>query len=457
VRTADLKLETEINFLQAPSMFAWSADSRLLAVSTSDRMVSLYDLPRHRFVSHLPCPGLGTGELTFVGSEGWLAIRGSGTTLRLLSSALGREELVLDSFGASDLATVPGSNSFVTASVEGGLIRWQLQPPVGFNVLPPSLPDLSAATFNANCFDFSPDGRWVVSTHGRYSLLREVPTGHLVDEEDAGEVPGINFETVTFSDAGQFLVRCSSLFGVRRQRLKLDSENRLHFDALSTLDDEKGFFLTDHSPDGRRLALVAPEFGRVKYLEMQGDRIVKRRIWEIPDAYCAALDPTGQRLLVNGGGSETNASLQFLSLISIQEGVPLTKVLGRPFGEVAWSADGRVVLTSNDPEHSRVWDPRTWQSRAELTGALGGNITTFALAPGGEFAVIARDETLSLVSTQDGHLIARWESPEASGLAAGIRFLPDQRRFAVLWRDGRIDLMDPDAFRQGLRPLGLDW
>jgi hypothetical protein len=45
----------------------------------------------------------------------------------------------------------------------------------------------------------------------------------------------------------------------------------------------------------------------------------------------------------------------------------------------------------------------------------------------------------------------------ASGSAVGIRFLPDGRRFSVLWPNGRIDMFDPDAARHELKKYGLDW
>jgi len=61
------------------------------------------------------------------------------------------------------------------------------------------------------------------------------------------------------------------------------------------------------------------------------------------------------------------------------------------------------------------------------------------------------------VSTLDGTTFARLEIPDSPGNEIGIRFPPDGERFAVLWRDGRIDLVEPDALRRALLPLGLGW
>ena len=457
LQVSNLTSNTVFPITRAPNHFAWSPDSQLLAVSTTERMVTLFDIQNGHVVDHLPCPGLGPGELTFIGEASWLAVRGHGTTLRIFNPALGREEIVVDSYGPSELVTLPGANSFAITSVEGIVTRWKIQPPLGFRVLPPPLPDLTAATFNNCCFDFSPDGRWVVSTHGRFSALRDTRLGRLIDEYDSGTPQGINFNTVAITDGGHALLRCSSLTGVQRQGLMFDPQGRPHFGPMTLIDAEPGFYLTDHLHDGRHLALVSPEAGEVKVLEIKGEQITHNQRWNIPDAYCAVFDPTGKKLLVNGGGNETNIAQQHLTLFQIDNRSEPVKISARPFGEIAWSADGQTVLTSNDLEQSILWDPVSWQRKTTFQGPIGGNITTFALAPDGSYAVVARDEKLHLVSTRDGSVIASFDSPSASGLAAGIRFLPDGRRFGVLWRDGRIDLFDPEELKGGLRNLGLSW
>ena len=95
--------------------------------------------------------------------------------------------------------------------------------------------------------------------------------------------------------------------------------------------------------------------------------------------------------------------------------------------------------------------------RARLSGPAAGNITTFALAPDGRTAAVVRDDRLHLVSTADGTDLAVFESPQAPGLAGALRFMPDGRSVGVVWRDGRLDLFDPEAVRQALSAAGLSW
>ena len=46
---------------------------------------------------------------------------------------------------------------------------------------------------------------------------------------------------------------------------------------------------------------------------------------------------------------------------------------------------------------------------------------------------------------------------DAGGLPSAVRFLPDGRRIAVLWRDARMDIFDPDAMARELSAQGLSW
>lgn len=71
--------------------------------------------------------------------------------------------------------------------------------------------------------------------------------------------------------------------------------------------------------------------------------------------------------------------------------------------------------------------------------------------------MIAHHERIHLVSTRDGTERASFECPAASGLATAVRFLPDGRRFAVLWPDARVDVIDPEELQAGLKSVGLSW
>jgi hypothetical protein len=141
----------------------------------------------------------------------------------------------------------------------------------------------------------------------------------------------------------------------------------------------------------------------------------------------------------------------------ISDGTVVRELPGNVSCDTAWSADGRTAMTSNGAKETTLWDATDWHVKAVLKDELGGDITSFAIAPDCSYAVITHDDRVHLVSTANGESLASFESPNASGLSASIRFLPDERQFAILWRDGRVDVIDPRVLRDSLAQIGLAW
>ena len=63
---------------------------------------------------------------------------------------------------------------------------------------------------------------------------------------------------------------------------------------------------------------------------------------------------------------------------------------------------------------------------------------------------MCREAEIHLVDTRDGAVRATLAIPGAPGLASAVRFLPDGRRFAVLWPDGRLNFIEPAALTASL-------
>jgi WD40 repeat protein len=223
------------------------------------------------------------------------------------------------------------------------------------------------------------------------------------------------------------------------------------------VDPEKGFLLTAHSPDRTRLLLLSLDGGMAKVdaVTAGGVRTVSR--WSAPGAYCAAFSADGSEVIVNASGMGSDAPSQRLRVYRCADGSVVRELDAPVSCDAVWSADGTTVLTSNGSHRSVFWDARTWRPRSELTGDLGGNITTFGLSPDGTYAVIQEPKALHLVSTRDAAVIATIPVLENAQIACCIRFSPDGRRFAVLWHDGRVDLFEPEVLRAELAKFGLAW
>ncbi len=458
ILSADTWTPAQILTLPNPSTkVAWTSDGLLLAVGLLDNTIAVYDSRDGRLLQKQPTGERGVVALAIVGGDALLAARSSSPLIHLTGFATGEPVVAINEVSPGLLSATSAVDTFVTASLEGVATRWRVDRPAGFSVIP--APRVDGYHFNSTeCgFDVTPDGRWFAVALGRYTQIRDARTGRLAFELDTGVARGFDVAAVALGPGGDTLLRCSQLTGLQRYRFNATEAREVVVGPAEMLDPEPGFVMTDHTIDGRRLVLVNLSTGEIETLAVDAVGIHRLARWKTPGAYMGALSPDGTQVLVNCDGAGPDAARQRLRVHRAADGGVVAELPGPAFGEAAWSRDGRTALTSNDQKTSTLWDTATWRPKATLTGASGGNITTFALAGSGDYAAITRDERLHLVSTRDGAELVSFDVPVSSGLAVSMRFLPDGKRFAVLWRDGRIDLFDPGALRAALAPLGLAW
>jgi WD40 repeat protein len=445
-----------------PNSIAWSGDGRLLGVSETDNSIEVHDVWDGRRVAQLSTPARDPNELAFVGSL--LAVRPQGPTLHLLDLVTGSQEFVIERFGRAPIAVNPEGTSFVTASLESELTRWNIKSPVGLRLIPPPNPNGYDHSGNNCALDFTPDGQWALSTHARYFLIRNLASGRAAAEADAGEAEGNVWSTACFANGGQTIIRVSDHSGIQRFDISFENEGRVRIGPPKSLDAEAGWLMTDHTQDGRRLALVRVESGpnsawssEVRILDFGDGGLTTLSRWKAAGAYYAVFNPDASQALVNCAGTGRTASAQHMEARQVSDGRLLATLPAAGGGDAAWGADGETAMTSSGQSKSIVWDAVHWRVRATLDGDLGGDATTFAIAPDSSHAVVVKDDRVHLVSLASGASFATFQCPGTPGLCSSVRFLPNRRQFAILWHTGRLDCFDPDAINAALAKLGLDW
>lgn len=456
--TADGRIEHALTPEDAIGSVEWSPDSRLVAVALRGNLVVTYDTRDGRMLQKFSSVARNPRDLVYLGGETLLAVRASGTTtMHFLNAVRGEDEVQLDNIGASFITAQPGGKTFVVADNAGRVTRWEVLAPAGFRTVPPPRPAGYEGIGDAGALDFSPDGRWEVTSSVGIAIIRDTRTGRLAGEIDDHVSDMSDISTAVFTADARGLVQCSPRRGLRRTALSWTSEETCAGGELEVLDAEKGFVIAAYTEDRRRFALIDYRTGHLKVVDVDqaGARTVSR--WKVPGVYNVAFDPEGRRLLVNCTGMGSKAAEQRLRVHDAATG-EVVKDLGPVVScDAAWSRDGRTALTSHGQEESILWNASTWQPIATLRGELGGNMTTFAFSPDGSYAIVARDQGIHLVSTKDGSRIASMAIPSAPGLSAAIKFVPNTRSFAVLWRDGRLDYFDPETLRTELKAIGLEW
>ena len=451
-----LKRIHRLGLLAPFSGVAWPADARSVAAVSSDTTVAIFDIQDGTLLRRLSCPGVGPGEVNFLGGASILALRGKGTTLRLVDAVTGQEELVVNNYSNTPITPLPGGDSFVISSIANVARRVVLDLPVGIQTFPSPTPDgYEYGNFSA-CIDFTPDGRWMVTSHGRYTLVRDARTGELLDTCDNGHSDGAEYATILLFDGGKKLLRLSSTSGFHRQDLSVNAEGIPHLAQTEDVPFEPGWIICDHTADNRLLLLVRLEKGEVMVVRWNGRGVEPVSRWLVKGAGAGAFSPDGTEAIINCNRMGPDAASFKLCLYRTSDGA-IVKELPAPISsDVTWSADGKTVLTSNGQSQSILWNTADWSRRATIDGDLGGDATTFCLSPDGTYAVIGHQDSIGLVDLH-GNILADWELPNSTGYPASIRFLPDRRHFAVLGLDSHVNVIDPDALRRGAASVGVGW
>src|SRR5262249_1068769 len=155
-------------------------------------------------------------------------------------------------------------------------------------------------------------------------------------------------------------------------------------DHLRDLDYAPGLFTClVASPDGRHVAAGVQVGGgaAVGVWDTANDQVERIFILESQAVFGVALSPDGQRLASPNGGYGTPAEVK---VWDVQSGDELLSLRGHeaPVVGLAYSADGRRLVTVSDDQTLKVWDAHTG---AELLSrrAPGRAFSSVAFSPDG--------------------------------------------------------------------------
>jgi WD40 repeat protein/serine/threonine protein kinase len=304
-----------------------------------------------------------------------------------------------------------------------------------------------AASFVASVA-FSPDGKRLVS--GSTSRHRGGPGEVKVwDAQTGQELLNLNRQTagvsgVTFSPDGKRLATVSLAIlnvevkvwdaqtGQELVSLSFPKGRRNRFGGASVAFSSVAF-----SPDGKRLAGGGgwPE-GEVKIWDVQtGQELLSLK--HSTTLYSMAYSPDGKRL---AGASEDGVKLW--DAATGQELLTL-KAYGR---KVAFSPDGKQLVTGLDEGTLKVWDVSTGQELLPLKGH-SARITGAAFSSDGKRLVSAsQDQTVKVWDAQTGQELLTFEGHSA--FSNGVAFSPDGHRLASGSADGTVKIWDATPLPQ---------
>ena len=273
---------------------------------------------------------------------------------------------------------------------------------------------------------FAPNGKTIAAAYFRSETARiwNVQTGGIQTELDVGR----RAHSLAYSPNGKTIA-----VGIENAVMLADARFGKPFAELKR-GREYVVYALAFSPNSRTLASNGPE-GAIHLWDVETGDLLKT-IDQEDDLYCLAFSLDGKTLA--GGGDET------ARLWDVQTGQLKAELKGHRDAvlSVAYSPDGRYIVSAGNGRKARIWNAYTCQLRSQLTGHVHG-IDSAVYSPDGRTIVTGGVRSDGALRVWDAHMFSEKRLIEGHTAAAdALAYSPDGKIIASGHWDGAIRLWD---------------
>jgi WD40 repeat protein/uncharacterized caspase-like protein len=405
---------------------AFSANDRIVTISDAIRV---WDVPTGKELRAIPADA--QNGLALMGGEGGAALSADGSQLARVSTdgenqikfidlATGREmraiKLPDNQIESADLAFAPDGHLLVSAIVDKRVKLWDVTTKANERDLGPTALDWSLLKITR-------DGRLLAMSEGYTVKLWEVATGHELPAlkapnsgllstqgrvfvgftDDGRKVATGGFDTPTVlweTDTAKQLLKMSGRTNMAYKVAfsadgnQLSSGGRTRWDLhtgrglrLTTSPSDRPFGFP--SPDGRLLALFAPNSNAVSIIETPSGRQLQKLAPSTGDSVVqrVSFSPDSAMLVVTYNASEAQIKKRTTSgpfgskenqvkIWDVKSGRELhTLNLANTPSEAGFSTDGRILATLGFMGEISLWDTATGNKLRDLTSSPMANLS----------------------------------------------------------------------------------
>jgi WD40 repeat protein len=434
---------------------AFSPDGRTVLTGSRDRSAQLWDVatgkPLRRFVGHQQ----DISSVAF-SPDGRLVLTASDDgTVRLWNAESGTEVRRFRGHTGhvSGAVFTADGQTIVSASYDKTARIWNVSSGEQQQIFSGLSAEINAAVF-------SPNGQFILTGSGSFDFA-DANVAHLWDLQTGAETRRLlghqeKVNTVAFSPDGQFALTGSGTGYDKEISVRL--WNPSTGEELRRFEGHTGFIRRAvFSPNGRYLATGSND-GTARLWDVATGKELKR-FQGYMIGVGLAFSPDSRLFAVN--------QAKDINLFDIETGNLLHTFTGHEsfVTSVAFSPDGRFLLTGSQDKTARLWDTNTGASLRQFTGHKGGGISpdwgdifvAFS-ADGKSILTGSDDKTARLWDVNTGAVIREFKG-HSQGINA-VAFSPDGRSIVTASEDSTTRLWDASNGKEFCRLISFrtgDW